>query len=191
MAERQKKRGRPGPKPRGPFVGKRTTFTTRITENTRLLLNASAEEADRSLSQEVEFRLVQSFQKEKADNAVRIAILQGVYDSFGNYETFTLMQFAAQAVRAVEHVTGQSWRSDPETYHHVTDAITRTMAALMPLMPILPKEGLAHPGLGRDAGEAAGRVARDVLADYKKALVNALIKGAEGKDSPTTRAAKR
>ncbi len=191
MAERQKKRGRPGPKPRGPFVGKRTTFTTRITDNTRLLLNASAQEADRSLSQEVEFRLVQSFQKEKADSAVRNAILQGVYDSFGNYETFTLMQFAAQAIRAVEHITGKSWRSDPETYHHITDAITRTVAALMPLMPVLPKEGFAHPDLGRDAGEAAGRIARDALADHRKALVNALLKISGEKDSPTARATKR
>ena len=191
MAERQKKRGRPGPKPRGPFVGKRTTFTTRITDNTRLLLNASAEEADRSLSQEVEFRLVQSFLEEKADNAVRNTTLQGVYDSFGGYETFTLMQFAAVAIKAVEQITGKSWRSDPETYNHVADAITRTVAALMPLMPVLPKGGLVHPGLGRSVGETAGRVARDVLADYRTALVNALKGGTDERDSSAARATKK
>ena len=58
---------RPGPKPRGPFQDKRKTMTTRITESTRIRLDEAAQAADRSLSQEIEYRLVQSFE---TDNLV-------------------------------------------------------------------------------------------------------------------------
>ncbi len=54
-------RRRPGPKPRGPFQNKRLTLTTRITEDLREKLEAAAEASGRSLSQEIELRLTQSF----------------------------------------------------------------------------------------------------------------------------------
>ena len=58
-----KRARRPGPKPRGPFEGKRQTLTTRITDATRSKLEAASRDADRSLSQEIEFRLEQSFRE--------------------------------------------------------------------------------------------------------------------------------
>src|SRR5690242_4365213 len=54
-------RRRPGPKPRGPFENKRLTLTTRITEDLRKKLEAAAEATGRSLSQEIELRLLESF----------------------------------------------------------------------------------------------------------------------------------
>ena len=54
-------RRRPGPKPRGPFQNKRLTLTTRITEDLRKKLEAAAEDSGRSLSQEIELRLIESF----------------------------------------------------------------------------------------------------------------------------------
>ena len=46
-----------GAKPKGPFKGKSATLTTRITPETRVELERSAQELGRSLSQEVELRL--------------------------------------------------------------------------------------------------------------------------------------
>ena len=51
---------RSGSKPRGPYERKRRTLTTRITEETRQGLEAAASDSDRSLSQEIEFRLDRS-----------------------------------------------------------------------------------------------------------------------------------
>lgn len=62
----KKTKARPGPKPRGPFEGKRKTLTTRITEETRRRLDEAAEANDRSLSQEIEIRLDRSFLSETA-----------------------------------------------------------------------------------------------------------------------------
>ncbi len=60
MAGERKRRG---PRPRGPFEDKRRTLTTRITDATRRELEAARKATGRSLSQEIEFRLDQSFRK--------------------------------------------------------------------------------------------------------------------------------
>ena len=60
MAKQPKKRG-PGRPARGPYTDKRKTLTTRITADMREALEDAAKKADRSLSQEIELRLEQSF----------------------------------------------------------------------------------------------------------------------------------
>ena len=60
------KRKRPGPAPRGPYEGKRRTLTTKITEGLRQKLDDAAERSNRSLSQEIEFRLDYSFRDQDA-----------------------------------------------------------------------------------------------------------------------------
>ena len=50
-----------GPRPRGPYAYKRKTLSTRITAETRKRLDMAAEASGRSLSQEIELRLEQSF----------------------------------------------------------------------------------------------------------------------------------
>ena len=55
---------KPGAKPRGPFEDRRKTFTTRITAETRAQLDAAAAHSGRSLSQEIELRLVLSFERD-------------------------------------------------------------------------------------------------------------------------------
>ncbi len=60
MAKQPKKRG-PGRPARGPYTDKRKTLTTRITADMRQALEDAAAKADRSLSQEIELRLEQSF----------------------------------------------------------------------------------------------------------------------------------
>jgi hypothetical protein len=50
-----------GRKPKGPIKGKSAALSTRITPELRQLLDDAAEEAGRSLSQEVELRLRASF----------------------------------------------------------------------------------------------------------------------------------
>ncbi|HLJ20064.1 MAG TPA: hypothetical protein VKU84_07695, partial [Stellaceae bacterium] len=66
---------RPGPRPKGPFEDKRATLTTRITQETRDKLDASAVAAGRSLSQEIEFRLESSFAADEVFGGARAAAL--------------------------------------------------------------------------------------------------------------------
>jgi hypothetical protein len=68
---------RRGPKPRGQFEDKRFTLTTRITESTRKRLEAAVANSGRSLSQEIELRLDQSFRDDVAWGGARTkALLQ-------------------------------------------------------------------------------------------------------------------
>ena len=106
MAEPSKKpTKRPGPQPRGPFSDKRRTLTTRITEKTRARLEDAAAASDRSLSQEIEFRLERSFEKE---------------DSVGGQLHFTLLRQLANTGQILEQTSGEpgvSWLIDPPTRH--------------------------------------------------------------------------
>jgi len=77
-----KKVGRPrGPKPRGPFSNKRCQINTKITGDTRKALEDAADHAGRSLSQEIELRLVRSFRDDDIEafmtRMFRSSILNG------------------------------------------------------------------------------------------------------------------
>ncbi len=121
--QRRKARRRPGPKPRGPYADQRRTITTRITEKTRHTLEKSAERRDRSLSQEIEFRLEQSFMKDEADERVRKAVMEGVYEMFGGEQRFSIMNMFAWHWTASEALTGKSWRDDPTPGEYVVGGV--------------------------------------------------------------------
>lgn len=89
---------RRGPKPQGPFEDKRRTLSTRITEETRSRLDDAARVSGRSLSQEIEFRLEQSF---------------WVAQTFGDYRTQQLFrEFALVAQKTTDR--HENWMDDPE-----------------------------------------------------------------------------
>ena len=122
----QTKRNRPGRPPRGEYVDKRKTLSTRITSDLRDRLDKSADESGRSLSQEIEFRLEQSFRDEKA-----------LYREFGGQKTYNVMRFLAQIPYFAEQMTRQSWLEDRETFQIVMKAIETILEKALPL----PKEG--------------------------------------------------
>ena len=110
-----KRTGKRGVRPRGPYADKRKTLTTRITNKTRENLDAAAKATDRSLSQEIEFRLERSFLQDEADERVREAVLEGIYDSFGGEKKFGVMRLKASMIQMVEQYTGKSYFEDPHT----------------------------------------------------------------------------
>ncbi len=142
----QKKR--PGPAPRGPFTGKRKTLTTRITEGMRNQLEAAAKANDRSLSQDIEFRLEQSFLIERGAVDVRNAVLQGVYESFGGEDKYRLLQPLALIAY---HSIGADWNTTVSGRRQAYAAMavlnemiageaTKDMADMNPFLPD-PEEG--------------------------------------------------
>jgi hypothetical protein len=88
-----------GRKPKGHFKGKKATFTTRITTETRQALDSAAKKKGRSLSQEVERRLVDSLKRD-ASGEQHVRALG---------EAFMLM------VQGVERASGHRWCDDAFT----------------------------------------------------------------------------
>ena len=101
----QSKRKRPGRPPRGEYVDKRKTLSTRITSDLRDRLDKSADESGRSLSQEIEFRLEQSFRDEKA-----------LYREFGDKSLYMTMRWFALTLDEAQQITEKPWKKDEETF---------------------------------------------------------------------------
>lgn len=109
---KKRPRGRP---PLKPGRGKRSSFNTRIRPQLKEHLERDAKSAGRSLSEEIESRLEESYLRDKADERVREAVLEGIYDSFGGKKTFGVMRLLASKIQMVEQTTGKSWLEDLET----------------------------------------------------------------------------
>ena len=104
--ETRDKSNRPtGRPPRGEYADKRKTLTTRITAKLRKQLEQAAEKSGRSLSQEIEFRLEQSFHDREA-----------LYREFGGESSYNLMRWLALTFWVAEQVTKKPWSEDEETY---------------------------------------------------------------------------
>ena len=150
----QTKRKRPGRPPRGEYVDKRKTLSTRITSELRDRLDKSADESGRSLSQEIEFRLEQSFRDQKA-----------LYREFGGQENYNIMRFLALIPHFAEAMTRQPWREDRETFRIVMKAIEATFETG------IPKEGfdMSEEGL-RDAGKEVAQMTYDYVKKSRKKI---------------------
>ena len=90
-----------GRKPQGEFRGKAATLTTRITTATRQALDSARRKSGRSLSQEVERRLIDSIQEDLRRGRQRHIRALG--------ETLMMM------VQGVERRTGHRWCDDAFT----------------------------------------------------------------------------
>ncbi len=151
MTDQQKKRGKPGPKPRGPFADKRKTLTTRITERTRRRIEEAAEQTDRSLSQEIEFRLERSLSDEDLRHA-----------EFGSEAIYQFMKTLVRVVNIVELKTGSKISDDP--YNR-----TQAIAAMRDVLEAYQIEAGAQavkqgksvltgePAVGKEVGEGEGK----------------------------------
>jgi len=97
-----------GRKPQGEISGKSATLTTRIRPDTREMLEAAAAASGRSVSQEAELRLRQSFRVKDDETPARNKALADV-----------VLMLAQQA----EERTGLPWTSDPFTFEVVAEGI--------------------------------------------------------------------
>ena len=107
---KKRPRGRP---PLEPGRAKRGSFNTRIRPQLKEHLERDAKSAGRSLSEEIESRLEESYLRDKADERVREAVLEGIYDSFGGEKPFRVMGLLASIAQMAEQITKKSWLEDP------------------------------------------------------------------------------
>jgi TraY domain len=102
-----------GRKPAGPFKGKNANLTTRITTDTRAALERAAKRSGRSLSQEAERRLDESFRRDLAPRSQHLAALG------------PLIVMVAQRI---ESVTGKDWRLDSFTCEALREGIDAVLS---------------------------------------------------------------
>src|SRR2546423_7379603 len=87
-----------GRKPKGNYASKGATMSARLTVNTRRRLDCAAKASGNSVSEEVERRLIASFDKDEVQT-IR---------SFGHPQTYALLRLAAEAIKQVEEIAGHN-----------------------------------------------------------------------------------
>jgi TraY domain len=113
-----KRRGRPS-LPKG--EGKRHAIGLRATADLRRKLEEGAKQSGRSLSQEAEFRLENSYRDDD-----RIA------ESFGGDLTFKIMRALAAIVLVMNSLRGEDWLSNPVVFDDVVNQWLLTLTKLGP-----------------------------------------------------------
>jgi hypothetical protein len=118
-----------GPAPGGEYVGKSSVLSTRITADLREWLEKAAKTSGRTLSQEIENRLRETFREEKE-----------LSDRFGTYRTALILQVVALVLNAMRNPQNPNaeWLDDPHAFQLAKDAINHTLDAIRPKEPIDP-----------------------------------------------------
>jgi hypothetical protein len=112
--------GKRGPVPRGEYSNKSRVLSTRIREDTRAALEGAAAESGRSLSQEIERRLRQSFDQDRLISA-----------KFGTRQNYALLRLLASLFDTAPG-NNESWLNDADNYNHVAHSIRVVLDALRP-----------------------------------------------------------
>ena len=153
-------RGRP---PKGEYSGKTSALMTRITPQLRNALEDAANRNGRSLSQEAERRLRQSFdpllEQDRVDTFV---------NSFGGNQNFAVFRIIVQAQECVEFITRRKWIDDRFTFEQILLAINVVFATFRPpgkleLPPEMLSEGTTASFLGESC--ARGAISQVRVAD--------------------------
>lgn len=134
-------KGKPGPKPKGPYEDKRKTLTTRITEETRTQLETFAKASGRSLSQEIEMRLERSFRDDAAQT-------ERLYRDFGGRHNYMLAKALAKLANDIEDLSWTSWPDDEYAFSQFRAAVEVFLDALTPP----PGTGRTEPSQSSYAG---------------------------------------
>jgi len=113
-----------GPAPKGEYAGKSSVFSTRIRPDLRKKMEVAAKKSGRSLSQEVEHRLRQSFVEDEK-----------ISEMFGDRKTFSLMRMMALAIHMDPYLPSDgksSWLDDPERFETAIVAALSVLEAIRP-----------------------------------------------------------
>lgn len=124
---------------------KRTTLSLRATPDLLARLDAAIAANGRSLAQELENRVEQTFQAE---------------DALGGSRTAPILRAMADMIKHAEAKTGESWLDDYATWQVVSRAVVRTLNSWEPEPPNIE----AIRKLNRQIEEAEARVDQNIAA---------------------------
>jgi hypothetical protein len=115
--------GKRGPAPKGEFTGQSAVLSTRIRPDTRAALEAASAKSGRSLSQEIEYRLRNSFLDDKR--------IEETFGSRANYAVMRMIASVADAMMNTKHRSAE-WSSDPYLFDQVVKATVYVLDLLRP-----------------------------------------------------------
>ncbi len=148
-------------------VAQRKTVSTRITPETRAQLEAAAAHSGRSLAQEFEFRLEQSFKTEEQARDIAAQTAVAIYASFGSFSTFQAMRLLAEAISLTENRTGKRWETDLNTFEAVDRTCGHIFQVFRPHADSAARSGLFELGTAVTEAEHIGaEVAEKVVSDW-------------------------
>lgn len=126
---KQPAKKRRGPAPKGEYAGKSSVLSTRITADLRDWLERASKRSGRTLSQEIENRLRETFREERE-----------LTDRFGTYRTALVLQVVALVLNAMRNPDNPQaeWLDDPHAFKLAKDAINHTLDAIRPREPVDP-----------------------------------------------------
>lgn len=124
------KRGRGRP-PLDPDKAKREPISFRTTRELRDKLDNAADNSGRSLAQEVECRLQQSFVQEQRVQEIRETVHQDIVDhAFGGQSIFDITRVIASGIAALQNRTGKTL-SDRKTNEHARHLANQSLKNLI------------------------------------------------------------
>ena len=145
MAAKEKPKGRKrGRPPQGPYSDKQKVISTRVTGDIRKALEDERKRTGRSLSQEIEMRLRQSF-----DHSLRVE------ETFGGPVNYGLFRLISTAMGFVEQGTGKSWHEDAYTHAQFKQVVLTVLKTLRPKGKSEPPKELPWDIEPKSLGKAA------------------------------------
>jgi hypothetical protein len=155
------KMARTGPAPKGEYVDKAKTLSTRITGELRSALDAAKEKSGRSLSQEIEYRLRRSFEEDTK-----------MKDIFGGRENYAI----ARLIGCLLDSHGSDWKRDEENFDYIIASVALVLRlfgprSTRPHIVELNSEGM--PDRTQMAAFITGRVIAAEVADATDGLPTA------------------
>lgn len=146
-------------RPRKAAAEKRSApLSVRVTPDLHERLRAASEEASRTISQEIELRLRESFNQDQR---------------FGGPFLYALFRVLAERISEIEHQTGAKWHKDRFTYDQVKDCVDGVVEHFRPRGRAKVPARLVHENLTEKGARAMGSTfARDAVAVLEMALRN-------------------
>ena len=171
-ASGRRKTGKKRSPQKGKAGGKLYPLSMRTTLEVRKLLEDAAAKNGRSMASEVEDRLLASFTREQREVQIAVEAASGVYISFGDPETFTLMRLLANAISLIEQRSSGTWDKDPETFDQVKKACVTVLEIFGPRQGEKQGlRGLAALGLISDETKHLGAdIAKRVVGEWQERL---------------------
>jgi hypothetical protein len=128
-----------GRKPRGAYKQKSTVFSTRLRAETKAKLEGAAKAHGHSLSQEVEHRLIRSFDEEER-----------ITERFGGRKNYAVLRLISALMETVYdlNLSGKTWLDDPVLFDRFVMMVNTVLAELKP-PPAVQETSEFEMALGR------------------------------------------
>ncbi len=157
-----------------PGKGKRVPLNMRTTTEMRARIEQAAADSGRSLVQEVEHRVEQSFEKERRETEIAAQAAYGVYSSFGSFGAYQVFRWLADAIALMEREKESgTWLKNQADFEEVRKALNFCLEMIKPKGSVgsIPSGLLAELAIEREAEHLGTGAAAQVIKEWQERLM--------------------